>query len=225
MVHSSDTYNAVILAGGRSSRLGGIDKTRLLFDGESLLDRTIAAVRGANRIVVASRADAPEPVFSPTNPALPPTVWVRDEEPFGGPAAALATGLRALAATPAPWVVVLSADLPFAAKALPTLLAARRAAPAAGYLGEDPDGRAQFLLACYRTADLANALAAATPPGADGSPGSLAGTSMKRVVAPLDPVSVPLAAEWCADIDTPEDARRHGILLPTRPEREGVYAR
>jgi len=231
VVHPSDTYNAVVLAGGRSSRLGGINKTLLLFDGESLLERTIRAVRGANHIVVASQRDAPEPGISPTREDLAPVSWVRDDEPFGGPAAALASGLRTLAADPAPWVVVLSADLPFASAALPTLLDARPAtsasvaAPAAGYIGEDPDGRLQFLLACYRTADLESALAAATRPGTGGTRGTLAGTSMKRVLAPLQLVPVPLTAEWCTDIDTPDDARRHGILLPTLPEHEGAYAR
>ncbi|MGZ4663286.1 MAG: NTP transferase domain-containing protein, partial [Arthrobacter sp.] len=34
-------FDAVILAGGRSSRLGGVPKARLNFDGATLLERSL----------------------------------------------------------------------------------------------------------------------------------------------------------------------------------------
>ena len=48
------TFDAVILAGGRASRLGGIDKTALVAKGSTLLERAVQAAAGAEKIVVVS---------------------------------------------------------------------------------------------------------------------------------------------------------------------------
>ncbi|MGO4494169.1 molybdenum cofactor guanylyltransferase, partial [Arthrobacter sp. 2YAF22_2] len=45
-------YDAVILAGGRSSRLGGVPKAQLRVDGATLLERSLQAASGARRTVV-----------------------------------------------------------------------------------------------------------------------------------------------------------------------------
>ena len=80
-------FDAIILAGGRSSRLGGTPKSELIYDGATLLDRSIAAARGARSIVVVGPA--------PKN--LPAGVLsCREEPPFAGPAAAIAAGLARL---------------------------------------------------------------------------------------------------------------------------------
>jgi molybdopterin-guanine dinucleotide biosynthesis protein A len=42
----------VILAGGKSTRLGGVPKAQLRYDGATLLQRAVAAARGAGRAVV-----------------------------------------------------------------------------------------------------------------------------------------------------------------------------
>jgi choline kinase len=46
------TFDAVILAGGRSSRLSGTPKALLRLEGKSLLLRTLEAVRRAQRVAV-----------------------------------------------------------------------------------------------------------------------------------------------------------------------------
>ncbi|MDP9398746.1 MAG: NTP transferase domain-containing protein, partial [Actinomycetota bacterium] len=46
-------YDAVVLAGGRARRLGGVDKPGLEVAGRSLLDRVLAACAGAGRTVIA----------------------------------------------------------------------------------------------------------------------------------------------------------------------------
>ena len=43
-------WDAVVLAGGRGSRLGGVDKATLELDGSTLLGRTLAALAGAARV-------------------------------------------------------------------------------------------------------------------------------------------------------------------------------
>ena len=79
-------WNAIILAGGRSARLGGIDKCAITIGGRRLLDAAIAATEGAaSRVIVGperSRAgswkqiDFPAPVgrtASTSRPAASPS--------------------------------------------------------------------------------------------------------------------------------------------------------
>ncbi|MEU6271275.1 NTP transferase domain-containing protein [Streptomyces populi] len=93
-------YDAVVLAGGAARRLGGEDKPGVRVGGRRLLDRVLAACADATRTVV---------VADPRSTARP-VEWAREDPPGGGPLAALDAGLRH---TAAPYVLVLSADLPF----------------------------------------------------------------------------------------------------------------
>lgn len=82
--------DAIVLAGGRSSRLGGSPKAELLVEGRRLVDIAVEAALAAGcRHVVVVGPDALAPL--PTAVAL-----TRENPPFGGPAAALAAGLTAL---------------------------------------------------------------------------------------------------------------------------------
>ena len=57
-------WDAIIVAGGRARRLGGIDKTALVWRGRSLLDRVLAATAGSQRTcVVGSDAILPADVL------------------------------------------------------------------------------------------------------------------------------------------------------------------
>lgn len=207
------TWDAVVLAGGRATRLGGVDKPALLQGGRSLLDRALAATSDArSRVVV-----------GPARPAPAGVRFVLEEPRFGGPVAAVAAGLAALAGD-APLVAVLAADLPAVEAALPRLLAVARMgragrvgerADADGWVGADPDGRDQPLLAVYRSAALAAALAALAA-----ARGGLDGAALRALLAPLPLTRVPLPVALCADVDDPEDARRAGIPLPPVPPLE-----
>ena len=85
--------DALVLAGGRSSRLNSTPKARLRYRGRTLLENTVAAVSGLRSIVVVGDATAQE---------LPAEVLVTREDPaFGGPAAAIGAGLDALRAADA----------------------------------------------------------------------------------------------------------------------------
>ncbi|MFV0434875.1 MAG: molybdenum cofactor guanylyltransferase [Leucobacter sp.] len=88
-------FDAVVLAGGRGSRLGGADKANLELHGARLIERTVSAARavGAEQIVV----------VGPQTSAVPGAIVVRENPSFAGPLAALAAGLDALpAAAPSP---------------------------------------------------------------------------------------------------------------------------
>jgi len=94
-------WAAVVLAGGRARRLGGIDKPGLTVAGRTLLDGVLDACHGAEPVVV----------VGPRRPTAGPVHWRREEPAHGGPLAALAAGLEAVP----PGVeltAVLAADLP-----------------------------------------------------------------------------------------------------------------
>ncbi len=201
-------YDAVLLAGGRASRLGGVDKTAIVADGVTLSDRALAAAEGAEQIVVVGLPDHRD---APSR-----AVRTREDPPFGGPVAALAAGAAALSTSPratspratspsavAPWTLVLACDLVHPGRAAAELLriAASRSdrMPTDGFVAVDDDGRRQPLLALYRSDALRNALRVA------GDPRDL---SMRRLLAPLDLTSVPLSSAICADVDDPEDVAR-----------------
>ncbi|MEU4744233.1 NTP transferase domain-containing protein, partial [Actinosynnema sp. NPDC023658] len=46
------SWAAVVLAGGRGSRLGGVDKASLVVDGRTLLDHVLDAVAAARQVIV-----------------------------------------------------------------------------------------------------------------------------------------------------------------------------
>nr|WP_246223589.1 NTP transferase domain-containing protein [Pseudarthrobacter psychrotolerans] len=120
-------FDAVILAGGRSSRLGGVPKQSLTYDGDSLLRRSAAAAGGARAAVVVG-PEAGE-VLAREVPAG--FLRCREEPPFGGPAAAIAAGLAALATADGnrpPLTLVLACDMPNVGQAVSALKAALRAA-------------------------------------------------------------------------------------------------
>jgi molybdopterin-guanine dinucleotide biosynthesis protein A len=79
-------FDAVVLAGGRAARLDGADKAALEVDGEPLLERTLAALAAARRIVV----------VGDERPTSRPVLWTRESPPYGGPVAAAYAGVDAL---------------------------------------------------------------------------------------------------------------------------------
>jgi CTP:molybdopterin cytidylyltransferase MocA len=96
--------DAIVLAGGRSSRLFGVPKSALLWRGSTLLQNTVDAVldAGARRVVVvgpgASVADGAAGGLADGDGPAARIMFAREDPPFGGPAAAIAAGLSALGA-------------------------------------------------------------------------------------------------------------------------------
>lgn len=204
------TFDAVILAGGRASRLGGYPKPELVFEGSTLLVRALDAVRSAaNVVVVGPRTGGPR-----TGPWPGRVRWARESPPFSGPLAALAAGLAAIdvSAEPAPWVAVLAADVPLAAEALAPILAECLGTPSAdAVLGVDDDGREQPLLAVYRRSRLEDELAALA------ASGGLADRPLRHLVARLAVQPLRLPPGLADDVDTWAAAARWGIHRPDGP--------
>ena len=182
-------FDAIILAGGKGSRLGLPSKPDLVVGGRRLLDIALAAVHAARRIVVVGPVDVPEGVAK----AL-------EDPPFGGPVAGVQAGFEAFVKH-APWTVLLASDLPGAEAGVATLLQYEPLADDEGVCLLDGDRRMQWLLGCYRTDVLGQRLTAQGDPPL---------TSLYRLLEPLQLVGLPAKEHVIDDIDTPEDAARWG---------------
>ncbi|MBF6327089.1 NTP transferase domain-containing protein [Nocardia transvalensis] len=184
------TVDAIVLAGGRATRMGGVDKPAIVVGGQSMLETALTAVAGCVRTVV----------VGPHRPELAPGIRQVQEVPAGsGPVAAIAAGLRALEECdfPADLIVVLAADMPFlTAAAVDELIGQATESGADAVFAADDSGRPQYLVGLWRR----SALLA----GVDRLD-SLVNQPMKALV-PMDTVMVPL--EGVADCDTADDIRR-----------------
>ena len=176
-------YDAIVPAGGRGRRLGGTDKPGLVVGDRTLLERVVAAVATADRVVV----------VGPRRPLDRDVIWCQEDPAGAGPVAALAAGLPHTAADV---LVVLAADLPYVAPAVPRLLRALDESGADVALLADPDGRVNNLAAAWRRTALRSALAAVGDP---------AGGAVRSLVAAATAVLVPDAGGWGRDCDTWDD--------------------
>lgn len=182
------SVDALILAGGRASRLGGLDKASVIVGQARLVDRVIAAARraGLGRVIVAG----------PPHTGQLADVVVREDPPFSGPVAALGAGLDQVQGQ---WLLLLGCDLVHPAAIIDQLLAAipptSASRPAAVVL-QDEAGHPQWVASCLRTSALRRCLG-------DYSPGQLAHQSLRGIIGQLQPQFVATASATTADIDTP----------------------
>lgn len=197
---------AILLVGGRATRLGGGVKPLLEVGGETLLSRTVRAV-----------ADAGCAPIIAVGPELDRDVqvrWVREDPPFSGPAAGIAAGVSAVARAEragdsgdggncdAPeWTLVLAGDLPHVGRVAARLTRAAASAPtSAEAVVFTADGHPQWLAGVYRTAALRAAVRAA---GDD-----LAGASCRALLGGLEITWLADEDGITTDIDTPADLTR-----------------
>ncbi|MDP9987676.1 NTP transferase domain-containing protein [Arthrobacter sp. FW306-05-C] len=226
MQENSLVFDALILAGGRSSRLGGVPKQSLVFQGQTLLERALDAAAGARRTVVVgdsaflpSQSTTPRPVSPAAWPA--DVLTCREEPPFAGPAAAIAAGLNTLGENggAAPFTLVLACDMPLASEAVAVLrkaLAASAARPGGGggggVMALAGDGKVQPLAAFYSTPGLKQACAELAARDA------LVNGSVRALLASLDVQLVTVPAGSTSDVDTWDDAAALGVAA--RSQRE-----
>ncbi|WP_280233613.1 NTP transferase domain-containing protein [Nocardia cyriacigeorgica] len=179
--------DAIVLAGGRASRMGGVDKPAIVIGGRSMLNVALGAVAGCAQTVV----------VGPHRPELDPSVrQVREVPPGAGPVAAIGAGLRALGAEAAPRVVVLAADLPFLTEwAVADLLRRSDQSGADAVFAADESGRPQYLIGVWRRSALTARLTRLD---------SLVNQPMKALV-PDDTVMV--ALDGVTDCDTDDEVR------------------
>lgn len=191
---------AIILTGGRASRLDGIPKALVRLEGATLLERAVDAARtaGAAPVIIAG----PE-----VRPAPDDVRWVREDPVFTGPAAALHAAMS-LASADAPWTLVLAVDLVRPAEAVARLMADRELLPADtdGVCLGDASSRPQWLTGLYRTAALARGTASLADEGRD--------QPVRQIMAELAIAVVRAPDEVVADIDTWQDLQDAGAVAP-----------
>lgn len=104
MSSSRSSTSAIVLAGGRATRMGGIAKHAIVVDGMTILDRLRAVLEPrCAELVVA------------TNAPIAGVRCVPDAVVDGGPLAGIAAGL---AAVRAPWAIVVAGDMPYVSAAV-----------------------------------------------------------------------------------------------------------
>ncbi len=191
-------FDAIILAGGQGSRLGGVSKADLLVGGVRLLDRVLAAASGACTTVVVGRVAVPEGVL------------VTLEDPPGtGPCAGIVAGLEAVE-RPAEWTLVLACDLPDASPAIASLraaIASETDSDVDGFTVAGREGEPQWLLGIYRSGALRKA--------AD-EYGDPRNRSVRRMIGSLKLSIVGPGGTHAEDVDTWADHARWNAHLRGR---------
>jgi len=187
---ATEPWDAIVLAGGKGERLGGLSKPDFVLGGRALLDRALSALAGAQAVVVVG------------GPRRDGALWTVETPAGGGPAAAVVAGLRELSRgrEQATWTVVLAVDTPGAPDAVPRLLEAvqgRDSASGDGAQLVDAGGRVQPLIAVYRTSALLTA--------SEGAASTANGMSVRTLVGGLELAPVVDRGDAAHDLDTWED--------------------
>jgi len=199
---------AILLAGGRATRVDGASKPLFDVGGRTLLTAAVAAATdaGARPITVAA------PIL---DEALPVS-WVREDPPFTGPAAAVLAALTSWPSTDDPaWVLLLACDLPGIGGAVPLLVEALPLLPADsdGVCLADAASRPQWLIGAYRTRVLRAAASVLPDAGRDAPVRALLDDLAITVIAASDGLT--------RDVDTWEDlneARQRAAHAPLTEE-------
>jgi molybdopterin-guanine dinucleotide biosynthesis protein A len=201
---------AIVLAGGRSRRMGPLvgpgGKAAIDVDGDSMLAgvcRTMAGV--ADRVIVVAAEGQ-------VLPPLPARVEVfRDGEPSAVPLVAIHEGLRHAGAG---WAIaaVIACDVPRVEPAVLRLVVATAREPGVRWAVPVVGGHPQVLLSAV-SADIEPGLAAATAAGEASPRGMLsalahAEPAAVRWITELELVAIDPTLASFADIDTPEDLGR-----------------
>ena len=188
MNQASRNVSAIVLAGGSSRRLDGVDKPMLTVAGRSLLSRTFDSLHasGVTSIVVVG----PEREL-----VVPDGVVCVQESPQGaGPAAATLCGVEALTCDADALVIVIAADLPLVGQTLTPLILSADDAVARGHDGAmlRAEGHDQYLAHCARYGALVSA--------SQGD--AMVNAPMKQLIDRLDLERVDVEAHTVLDTDT-----------------------
>ncbi len=173
-------FDAVVLAGGDSRRLGGLDKAAIEVGGVSLLDRALDAIQGAREVIV----------VGPHRPTSAVVRWTSECPLGGGPLRATVAGLELVRSDV---LVVLAVDYPFVTRAVVGELISAVGTHDGAAL-QDGSSAMHYVVGAYRADALRSALETHPPDEA----------SMRSLFGTLDVAAV-RADRAALDVDTPQD--------------------
>lgn len=182
-----NNVDSIIVAGGKASRLSGIDKALLPFGsaGNTLLVDAVAACPGHVFIVGLPRNIAATVIARVT--------WVSDLNPDGGPAAGIWSGLKLVNTD---YVFISAGDQTLDCETVTEIIEAARGNDGAWAIRED--GLGQPLCACVKTQSLRDLLA----------PTQGINLSPLRLLSTLNMVGVSVKPGHVRDFDTWADVTR-----------------
>lgn len=186
------SLGAILLAGGRGARVGGATKPLFDVGGRTLLAAAVSAARDASA--------RPVTVVAPVLDAALDVHWVREDPPFGGPAAAVVAALASWPPDADPdWTLLLACDLPAVGDAVRRLIAdlALLPADADGLCLGDASSRPQWLTGVYRTRVLRDAASTLPLAGRD--------APVRHLLDDLAIIVIAAPGALTADVDTWED--------------------
>ena len=177
--------DSIVVAGGKSSRMGGMDKAMLPLglSGKTLLEDIIKSCPG--KIIVVG---IPREIYSD---AL--VSWVPDLNPGGGPAAGLWSGLTSVTSE---YVFISAADQTLSSETVRALIEAASGRDGAWAIRSDGSG--QPLCACVQTKLLRELL----------EPTQGVNQSPLRLLSSLDMVGVNVNPDQVVDFDTWQDVAK-----------------
>jgi molybdopterin-guanine dinucleotide biosynthesis protein A len=201
---------AILLAGGRASRVEGATKPLFDVGGQTLLAATVGAVMDAGARPITIAGDVLDPGLD--------VQWVREDPPFGGPVAGAMAALDswAVAGSEPEWTFLLACDLPRIGAAVAKLIAdlPLLSRDADGLCLGDPSSRPQWLTGIYRVSSLRRAAAVLPDRGRD--------AAVRALVDDLAITVVAASIDLTDDVDTWEDldrARMRAADLPTKEQQ------
>lgn len=138
--------DVIILAGGKGTRMEGLDKADIVVDGERLIDvilDDLALQTGLMQVVVVTSRDLK---------LRPGVKHVAENPPFSGPLAAINAGVKDLAAgDPSAMTAILAVDAPDSAEMLDSLITALNSHDEADVAAVQSEGSLQTLCAVWNT--------------------------------------------------------------------------
>lgn len=192
---------AILLAGGRATRVDGATKPLFEIGGRTLLRTAVEAATDA--------AARPITVVAPMLDDSLEVRWVREDPPFGGPAAGIVAALESWADADQPeWTLVLACDLPRADAAVQRLVGdiVLLPADADGVCLGDASSTPQWLTGVYRTRALRAAASALPDRGRD--------AAVRALVDDLAITVLTVADDLTRDVDTWEDLEQARSAAP-----------
>lgn len=207
----SHTVHAVVLTGGRSSRMGGRHKPGIPVGGRTVIDRTLTtlwSVVPSAKVLIAGSDEGLSERFRQH------VTVVREDPPFSGPVAGVAAAVEALS-TSEGVTLLLGGDLPFLSAATMRRLLQAALDGASVVSCRDETGHLQYLCSGWRTAILREQVAAIADP---------TGVPLRALFSGLEPELIHCDPEELRDIDTPEDLARAVSTADGRPIPEALLS-